>query len=464
MADDGEAEAEVYVGATKEEQAKICWGQAKQFIESPIANPFLKQLGFSTRLKEIRFAHNDSKMMPLGGDSKTQDGINSHFSLLDEYHAFKDDSVKENLESSSVQRLQPITYHITTAGTNIQSVCFNYEQVCKDVLQSKEEKAHSLWVMVHELDEGDDWQKSKNWVKANPLLNQGLTIDRIKDEFNDALLQPSKQTNFKTKHLNMWVDAPDVFIEDVTWMQNAEKVKIENFIKYGCAGGLDLSTTTDLTAMAFLSNPDENDVQDLIVFVFCPQETIDKRSREDRVPYRFWSELKHGDYIELPETLENQFNHLQNTATVLIATKGNVVDYNVLEDYIKQYNTLLNCEGILYDRMNSSHLVSNLAEAEVEMIQFAQTISYYSYPTKEFEKLALSGKLRHGGNPILRWCLTGCGVYIDTNENIRLSKKHSTKRIDPLIATVMAEAGILNNDTAETNESIYNNDENEFYA
>ena len=463
MADDNEFEAEIYVGATKEDQAKICWNQAKQFIESPIANPLLKILGFSTRLKEIRFNPNSSKMMPLGGDSKTQDGINSHFSIIDEYHAHKDDSVKENLESSSVQRSQALIYHITTAGNNIKSACYNYENICKDVLKGTKEENDSLWIMIHEMDQSDDWQNSKMWIKANPLLNQGLMIERLKDEFNKSILQASKQNNFKTKHLNLWVDAPDVWITDEIWMQNSDLVKIENFKKFGCAGGLDLSTTTDLTALAFLSNPDPEGFQDLIVFAFCPKQTIDIRSKQDRVPYRHWSELKQSNFIDIPENLKNDFKHLNQKAPILKATQGNVVDYNILEDYIKKYFTALNCEGILYDRMNSTQLVTNLEEQGVTMVQFAQTIMYYSYPTKEFEKLALSGKLRHGGNPILRWCLTGCGVYIDTNENIRLSKKHSTKRIDPLIASVMAEAGVLNK-AQKNNQSVYNSDDAEFYA
>ena len=176
MADDNENEAEIYVGATKEDQAKICWTAARNFIESPLANPVLKSIGFSTRLKEIRFKGNGSKMMPLGGDSKTQDGINSHFSIIDEYHAHKDDGVKENLETSSILRTQPITYHITTAGTNIQSVCYNYEDVCKSILLGTSEEDPTLWIMIHEMDENDDWQDSNNWIKSNPLLVHGLTM------------------------------------------------------------------------------------------------------------------------------------------------------------------------------------------------------------------------------------------------------------------------------------------------
>lgn len=461
MADDGENEAEIYVGATKEDQAKICWTAAKNFIESPLANQYLKAMGFTTRLKEIRFNGNGSKMMPLGGDSKTQDGINSHFSIIDEYHAHKDDGVKENLESSAVLRVQPVTYHITTAGNNIQSVCYNYAQVCKSVLDGTNDEDDSLWIMIHEMDQDDDWSDTKNWIKANPLLGNGLSMDRLLDEYHKCVLQPSKLRGFKTKNLNMWVDEQDPWIENEVWMRNNDKVKIENFIKFGCVGAFDLSTTTDLTSLAFMSYPDEDGVQDLICFNFCPKDTIDKRSREDRVPYRFWSELAMADYCVIPKG--QQYDHLRNEVNVLTASEGNVVDYNVMQDYVEKYNFTFLAESVNYDRHNSTQLVTNLGEAGVNLFQFAQTIMFYSTPTKEFEKLALSGKLRHGGNPILQWSLTGCGIYEDPNENIRLSKKHSTKRIDPLIASVMAQAGIMHQPDTENKESVYNSDK-EYYA
>lgn len=464
MAGDDEAEAEVYIGATKEEQAKICWKQAKQFIDSPRANPLLKQVGFSTRLKEIRYNPSGGTMLPLGGDSKTQDGINSHLSIIDEYHAHKDDTVKENLESSSIQRQQPITYHITTAGFNIQSACYNYEEVCKSILKGIKEENNSLWIMIHELDEADNWQDPATWIKANPLLGNGLSMDRLQEEYKDAIQQPSKQNNFKTKHLNMWVDAPETWILDEVWQKGSAPVKIENFLKYGCWAALDLSSTTDLTAFVFVSYPDEKGVVDILPFVFCPADTIDKRSKEDRVPYRYWAALSFKKFIELPKNMRQEYKHLYKEATILTATPGNVIDYDIAESYIRGYNYKLKPTGINYDRYNSTQIVTNLTEAGVTMLQFAQVITYLSAPTKELERLALGNKIRHGGNPILRWCLTGCRLRKDPNENIRLDKAHSTKRIDPLMAAVMAIAGVINPAEKESQESVYNNPETEFYV
>jgi phage terminase large subunit-like protein len=223
MSLDMEMEAQIYVGATKEDQARICWKQAAQFIQSPAANPLLKKLGFDVQQRHIHFRPTASVMMPLGGDSKTQDGINSQLAIIDEYHAHPTDAVKENLESSSVQRLQPLTWHITTAGTNIASVCKNYEDSVIEVLEGRK-KDDRLWIMIHDIDEGDDWQDETIWFKANPLLNQGLDIENIRVEFTKAINQPSKIPNFKTKHLNMWVDAPTIWIPNEIWQRN-------NFIK-----------------------------------------------------------------------------------------------------------------------------------------------------------------------------------------------------------------------------------------
>ncbi len=213
-----------------------------------------------------------------------------------------------------------------------------------------------------------------------------------------------------------------------------------------------------------MSYPDPKGIQDLIVLNFCPKDTIDRRSKVDRVPYRGWANLPIADFIEVPPKKRKKYKHLLEKVKVLIATPGNVVDYNILQDHIIKYAKAFGAGSMLFDRYNATQLVTNLEDAGLNMLQFAQTTMYYSHPTKEFEKLALSGKLRTGGNPILAWCLTGCGLYIDPNENVRPSKKHSTKRIDPIIAAVMAQAGILSKEEVDKKQSAYNDDGKEFYA
>lgn len=437
---DGEMRSQVYIGATKEEQAKLCWEAAKNMVESVAANPKIKQLGFRCLQKKILFQPTNSFIMALGGDSKTQDGINAHCSIIDEYHAHATDGVKENLESSSVQRVQPITWHITTAGTNLKSVCKNYEDSVIEVLQGLK-KDDSLWIMIHDLDDGDDWENPENWYKANPLLGQGLNMERLMEEYQKAVNQPSKAPNFKTKHLNMWVDAPNVWITREMWKKNKATFSVDVFQKYGSFAACDLSTTTDITALTIVSNATEDGTRYAKFFAFCPKATIEKRSKEDRVPYRYWMDQGY-----------------------LIATEGDVVDYEVVKEYIVKTYYEYNVERVEFDKWNSSQVVSELMEKNINISYFSQSISNYSEPTKAFEKLVLQGKFLHDGNPLVEWCLSGCVKIEDNNENIRISKGKSHangKRIDPIIAAIMALGGSISIDETN-NSSVYNNPDNDF--
>jgi len=437
MAFDKEEGAEVYVGATKEEQAKLCFSQASEFVNK---SALLQQLGFKVYQKEIRFTGSNSFMKPLGGDSKTQDGINSHLTIIDEYHAHRDDSVKENLESSSAARLQPITYTITTAGTNIHGVCKNFEESCINILEEVAADDTFL-IMIHDMDKEDDWEVEENWQKSNP--NLGITVSEyfLNSEYIKAKNQPSKIPNFKTKSLNMWVDGVSEWIPSEYWNKCMVPIKEENFALLGNCGGLDLSTTIDITAYAMISEPDVAGIRDLKVWCFCPAETIEKRSKEDRVPYQYWASLKRENAVD-----END--------TYLIATPGNMVDYSEVEKVvIHQYykNTTKHVE---YDRKFSGSLVQNLMTENIELSPFTQTLMNYTSPTKEFMRLVMSGKIRVGNNPILKWMLSGCVAITDTNENIRIDKSRSTKRIDGIIASIMALAGTMT--IEEKNDSKYN--------
>ena len=420
---DGENESEVYVGATKEDQAKICWKQARQFIDSSVANPGLKHIGFYCKQREIIYKPAYSVLMPLGGDSKTQDGINAHFSIIDEYHAHTDDSVKENLESSSVQRLQPLMYQITTAGTNVASVCKQYEDVCKDILQGIIKDDHT-WIMIHELDKEDNWEDTSKWVKANPLLGTALDIERIKVEFTSAKNQISKVPNFKTKHLNMWVDAPQIWIPNEIWKQNEiESIPLDAFKNYGSYSAIDLSSTIDFTADAFISEPDETETRYLKVYLYCPEDTIDKRSKEDRVPYRSWRDQGY-----------------------ITSTPGNVCDYNIIEANHVKYSQQYNVKRTELDKWNATSTAINLQEAGLQVSFFSQAISNMSFPTKQFEKLIYEGKIKYEYNPVLEWMLSGCAKIEDPNGNVKIHKGKSNangKRVDGIIASIMALGGSL---------------------
>ena len=448
---DGVEGPEIYVGATKENQAKVLWEQAMHFVKK---GPALRQGGYRNLQREIRTEFNLGYFRFLGGDSNTQDGLNPSLSILDEYHAHRSDSIREVLESAMGARLNPLTYLITTAGTDVQSVCKAYYDVCLDILNGVK-KDDSTLIMIHQMDEDDDWENPENWKKANPNLGVSVSMDYLKTEYLKAKNQPSKAPNFKTKHLNQWVDAYSTRIPNEIWMQNTDKPKIENFLKYGCSAGMDLSSRIDLSAFVLVSNPDPQGFVDILPFIFCPKDTVHERSKEDRVPYDYWQNVSLLDYLEVDkEELETKYSYLK-TEKILTATPGNQIDYDYIKNTILKTFWLHGVKWVDFDRYKSTELVQTLEKMDVKFYEFSQTISMYSFPTQEFERLAFNGKIRHGGHPILQWCISNVMPFINNNEDIRYVKKEPKKRIDPVQAAIMALAACLTQEE-ETNESQYN--------
>lgn len=437
---DGEEGAEIYAAATKEAQAKILWEQAFQFVFKSLR---LRKMGFVNTQREIRFTRSLGVFRFLGGDSKTLDGLNPNLAVVDEYHSHKTDAVREVLESAMGARLQPILYMITTAGFNSVSPCKLYEDVCKQILDGIKEDDSTL-IMIHELDDDDDWEDENNWAKPNPNLGVSISIDYLRTEFKKAVNQPSKAPNFKTKYLNKWVDAASVWIPDEIWMKNkVDEIPMEKFTTFGAFAGGDLSTRTDITSYVLLSEPDENGDQYLKPYFFCPKDTIDKRSAEDRVPYRQW--------------VDEGF---------LIATPGNTVDYTYFEDKVAETFFTHKVVRVELDQWNASQVANNLTEKGVEVSFFSQQISVISFPTKQFEIKVYQGKIKHDGNPIFRWMLRGCVIYEDANENIKVHKGQSHAanfRVDGVISGIQALGGSLSVNKDDT-KSQYNDDNVEVFV
>lgn len=444
---DDEEGPEIYVGATKEAQAKVLWEQAYNFVEKSLR---LRMMGFANTQREIRFPRTGGVFRFLGGDSKTLDGLNPSVAFIDEYHAHKDSTVLDVLRSAMGARDNPLIYTITTAGFNLKSACKLMEDNYKNILDGID-KNDNTFIMIHQLDEGDDWENPENWIKANPNMNYNTTLMKFtQNEYENCKSQPSTIPNFKTKSLNMWVDGTSQWIPSNIWKKcdinkinntKNQEVPLSKFIEFGSYAAVDLSTTADITAFAILSEPDKEGIRYLKVFLFCPEETIDKRSKEDKVPYRYWRDKGW-----------------------LISTPGNRVDYDIIENYVYKNYKIYNINRVEVDRWNSDSLTNHLVELGLEVSNFSQTMTNYSHPTKVFEKLVYDKKIIHEGTPILEWMLSGCKTKEDYNENIRIVKgKENTggKRIDGIIASIMALGGSLS-PKEDANESYYNNPDVKF--
>lgn len=405
---DGEVGAEVYSAATKREQAAICFNDTKQIIKySPKIKSKVKIYQYS-----IAFEQLGNSFKALSSDSSTQDGLNTHFGIIDEYHAWKSNDLFDNIESSMASRSEPMMDIITTAGFNRTSPCYTFRDVCIKVLQGIIEQ-DDLFPLIFSMDEEDDWEDQAAWVKANPNMGISVKTEFLRSKYIDAKNNPSKINEFKTKQLNMWVDSVSVWIPDDDWQACGGPVL--DLAGMECNGGLDLSSTRDLTALALVFQlPDGSDAYKWMFWM--PEDNVQDRVKNDRVPYDLW--ISQG-YIT--------------------TTPGNVTDYDFIQADIMRIASTYKLKAVSYDRWNSSQLVINLTNEGINMQPFGQGYGSMSAPTKEFERTVFTRRMNHMNNPVMRWMMSNVAIQRDPAGNIKIDKSKASEKVDGAVAAVMAK-------------------------
>ena len=411
---DGEEEAEIYHAATVEKQAHICFDKAKRMIEK---SPELAKRA-RCLTNNVSVPTTGSKMEPLGRDSESMEGINPSGAVIDEYHVFswKNNIVFENIQSATVNRRQPLVIVITTAGRDKDLPCYEYHNLCIDILKGIKVQ-DDTFAAIYTIDEKDDWKDPGVWRKANPNWGVSVLADRFEGEFKGALNSRTKEVSFKTKNLNMWVDAPDVWIMDEKYMAGSSLTASDYGVLDGaeCYGGLDLASHLDLNALA-LFFPGEK-TKRVRVWFWVPEAKV--KEFEDNVDYRRWADEGH-----------------------IRITGGDVIDIEMMTDDVAGILKSYKVAGLAYDPWHAHHgVVQNLLKGgmPVEKLDpYSQSLKNMSAPAKEFEKMVMAGDLEHFQNPVLRWCVKNTVMRMDQNENIAPDKRKSSGRIDGLVATLMA--------------------------
>ncbi len=422
---DEEYGAEVYSAANKFDQASICWRSAatmSRFLREDSAGfASLVELHNATNNRNIFSRQQNSFFKPVAADSKTLDGLRPHFSIIDEYHEAPSDDILRNLSSGMVNRSQPLLFIITTAGFNIQGPCYNYRAVVKDILECKKND-DSTFGIIFCLDEGDDWENEKNWVKANPSIGVTPTWEGLRTEYKKAVNEGSSaEINFKTKNLNEWTKQSKVWIQQHIWKRNYRGFEQDELIGRKCFGGLDLAKTRDITAFTLLFPPEEEkEKYKLVCRFFCPEDNARERSKKDRVPYLDWSKSGH-----------------------LIMTPGNVTDYDYVENEIYTLGSLFDIESIGYDAWNATQLATSLEMNDVNMRRFGQYTKDFNEPINWIERNAMMGKIDHNNNPVLEWMVGNVELLIDSNGNKKFNKKKSREKIDGMVAFGMSVGEML---------------------
>ncbi len=406
---DNEPGAEVYSAATKKDQAKIVWNDASNMVKR---TPALRN-----RIKPFRDnLHSDataSKFEPLGADADTLDGLNIHGAIVDELHAHPSRKVVDVLETATGARRQPLLFYITTAGFDRHSVCWSHRDYSTRVLEGIVED-DSWFAFVAALDPGDDWRDPAVWPKANPNYGVSVKPEDMADKAKRAKEMPTAEQEFRRKHCNEWTESETRWLSLEAWDACNGEVDEDALVGRICYGGLDLSSTTDLTALALVF-PDDDGGYDVLIRAWVPEENIRKRAEKDRVPYPVW-----------------------RNAGLLTATDGNVIDYDVVEATIAADAERYQLEELAIDRWNSTGTQTHLTTAGITVVPFGQGFMSMTAPTKELERLVMAGKIRHGGNPLLRWAASNVVVQTDPAGNIKPAKDKSTERIDPVVALIMA--------------------------
>ena len=406
---DGEPGAEVYTAATKRDQARITHGEATRMVQ---ASPALRRrIGvFRDNLHVVGTA---SKFEPLGADADFMDGLNVHGAIVDELHAHRTREVWDVLETATGSRRQPLLFSITTAGYDRDSICWELHEYGQKVLEGILDD-DTFFAYIAALDEGDDWADEAVWSKANPSLGVSVKLDDLRRKARKAKETPAAQNAFRRLHLCEWTQQEERWLDVGAWDACAFPVDPEALRGRRCVAGLDLSSTTDLTALV-LYFPNEEGPSEVLPFFWMPGDNVLQRSRSDRVPYTVWADAGH---LEL--------------------TEGNIVDYAAIRERVHDLAERYDLAEIAYDRWNATSLITQLQGDELTVVPFGQGFASMSAPTKELEKLVLGRQIAHGGHPVLRWNVSNAMVRQDPAGNYKLDRAKSRARIDGVVALAMA--------------------------
>ena len=404
---DGESRPEVYSAATVKDQAKICFSDAVEIVKATDLKNYLTPYRNS-----IVYELKGGTMKPLSSDYGTHDGLNPSCGIIDEFHAHKDSGMVDVIKSAFGARRQPLMFIITTAGFEKSGVCYAYRENVIKVLRGVNED-DSLFGIIYTLDDKSEWDDPKMWIKANPNLGVSLSADYLADQVKDAKNRPEAVRNVMTKNVDLWVDAERTWILDDAWQECIGTTDPADLKGCACWGGLDLSNVSDITAYVLLFH--ENDRFQLLPHFWIPEEKMLEKIRKENINYDKW--VAEG-YVTV--------------------TPGNVIDYDFVKADILRIVADYGLRTSAYDRWNSSQTIIDLQNEGMECNPFGQGYGSMSAPTKEFEKLVLTGKIEHFGNPVLRWMLASTLVKTDPAGNIKPDKEKSTQKIDGIVASIMA--------------------------
>jgi phage terminase large subunit-like protein len=419
-----EASAEVISAAADTEQAAIVFETAKQMVN---ANPKMgNRMQIFKRSMVVHATASTYKV--VSAEASTKHGANLSAVIVDELHAQPDRELVDVLITSMAYRTQPMSIFLTTAGYDKNSICWEYhdyaERVRKGII-----KDPTFLGYIYSAEPGDDWKLESTWRKANP--NYGITVQPayIKEQAQKASEVIAYENTFKRLHLNIWTEQDSRWLPIEKWDACESTFALEELEGMSCIAGVDLATTTDVTAVSLIF-PWPDGTYRHVEHFFVPEEAISIRARRDRVPYDVW-------------TQEGLFH----------TTPGAVCDYDFIRESFREWATRYKIQQIVIDRWNATQLATQLQGDGFEVAFFGQGFASMSAPMKELNSLILANKIHHRPNAVMRWMVSNVAIEQDAAGNIKPSKRRSKEKIDGVVALVNALGVAIA--TPKKEESIY---------
>ncbi len=427
---DNEPSAEVYGAAADRQQASIVFDVARQMVEMSPA--LLKRSKLMTATKRIVNYGNSGYYQVLSAEVGGKHGFSVSGLVFDEIHTQPNRQLYDVLtKGSSDARQNPLHFIITTAGTDRHSIAYELHTKAVDILEGRRVDP-TFYPVVYGLKDDEDWEDEANWYKVNPSLGYTVGIERLRDAYREAKQNPADEVTFKWLRLNMWVSSTVAWIPDAIFMKGNEEIDLAALEGRDCYGGLDLSSTGDITALVLMFPPrDEDEKYILLPFFWVPEETIPQRVKAASVPYDIWERQGY-----------------------LLSTEGNVIHYDFIEKFINDLAEKYHIVEIAVDRWNATQMIQNLEGDGFTMVPFGQGFASMSGPTKDFYRLLMEGQIIHGGHPVLRWMAGNVVVDTDPAGNIKVTKAKSKEKIDGIVAAIMALDRCIRNQT-EPQGSVY---------
>jgi len=426
---DAEERAEVYGCAADRQQASIVFDVAADMVR--MCPALTKRVRILASIKRLVFEPTNSFYQVLSAEAFSKHGFNIHGVVFDELHVQPDRRLFDVMtKGSGDARMQPMYFLITTAGTDTNSICYETHQKALDIIEGRK-KDPTFYPVIYGAADNDDWTSPKVWKKANPSLGETIGIEKVEAACESARQNPSEENTFRQLRLNQWVKQQVRWMPMEKWDACGDTYSEDVLCGRTCYAGLDLSSTSDLTALVLVFPPTEQDkYYRILPFFWLPEDTLQLRVRRDHVMYDVWE--KQG------------FLH---------ATEGNVVHYGFIQEFIRQLGERYNIREIAYDRWNASMMVQALEDDGFTMVPFGQGFRDMSNPTKDLMRMVLDKSLRHNMHPVLRWNVDNVFVRTDPAGNIKIDKEKSTEKVDGAVALVMALDRALKNQSSH--DSVY---------